>query len=202
MSISPSRQDATVLQGTFSFTAQPKNKPSIIDSYNLRIVVPWQFPAVLPTVTEQDRKIPRDGKHHVNWGDSSLCMGSPLRLLWELSKWPDLVGFAETCLVPYLYNISYRLQNGGDYILGELPHGNPGVIQDYLDLFRLKTKDQVLEVLRLLGMKRRIANRRKCPCGCGNRLGRCGLHLKVNAFRSIVPRSWIRGHEKDLRSGN
>ncbi len=202
MSISPSRGDATVLQGAFSFSAQPKNKPQMTDSYTLRIVVPQAFPGVLPTVTERGQKIPRDGRHHVNWGDGSLCMGSPLRLLRELSRRPDLVGFAENCLVPYLYNISHKLKNGGDYILGELAHGNAGIVQDYVDLFGLKTRDQVLEVLGLLGMKRRVANKRNCPCGCGRRLGKCRLHLKLNTFRKIVPRAWFRRHEIDLRSGD
>jgi len=99
MSILPSRGNDTVLEGVFSFSAHPKNGTEIRDAYNMRIVVPATFPRNIPEVIETGRRIPRDGKHHVN-RDDTLCMGSPLRLLWEISKKPDMVGFAENCLVP------------------------------------------------------------------------------------------------------
>ncbi|MCK4356750.1 hypothetical protein KAW44_06690, partial [Candidatus Bipolaricaulota bacterium] len=113
---------------------------------------------------------------------------------------PTLVGFAEECLVPYLYSISHKLQRGA-FPFGELEHGKPGVISDYLDLFGLKSRAQVLRVLELLGMKKRLANKKPCPCGCGKRLGACKYHFKMAELRELAERSWFRQHLATLGSG-
>lgn len=198
MSRGPSRGSETVLKGVFSFSAKPREGKEITDSYELEIVIPSLFPRAIPKVTEKRRKIPRDGKHHVN-PDGTLCLGSPLRLLRKIAEKPTLVGFSEKCLVPYLYAISNKLQNGGEFAFSELAHGNQGIIDDYLDMFKLKTRAQVIQTLKLLGMKRRIANKAPCPCGCGLRLGKCPLHLKLKQYRNMAPRSWFREHVAKLR---
>ncbi len=193
MSLVPSRGSSLVIRGVFSFSAMPKGKRSIVDSYQINITVPDEFPRAIPTVTETTRKIPRDGKHHVN-PDGSLCMGSPLRLLQKISEDPNLAGFSEKCIVPFLYGVSYKLQTGEEFPFGELPHGEKGILDDYLILFGLKTTDQVKQALTLLGMKERIANKQSCPCDCGQRLGKCSFRHKLNQYRKLTTRSWFRDH--------
>lgn len=197
MSIIPSRGYETVLKGIFLFSAQPKDKVEISDSYHLQIVVPQAFPKEIPKVTEIDQKIPREGKYHVN-RDATLCLGSALRLRQNLSQNPSILGFTKNCLLPYLYAISHKLKYGGDFPFGELPHGEPGVVADYLDLFCLKERAQVKQTLLLLGMKKRIANKKPCPCGCGKRLGACPFHYKVNNFRKLAYRFWFSAHAMNL----
>ncbi len=120
--------------------------------------MPAAFPRDLPRVTETGRRIPREGEHHVNPTDDTLCLGSPLSLLLKLSTDPTLNGFAETCLVPYLHAVSYKLRHGGPFPFGELAHGTPGVLTDYRSLLCLKDDEQAREAVRLLGMKKRRAN--------------------------------------------
>lgn len=193
MSIGPSRDSILIVKGVFSFSAKPREGREIIDSYQIEILMPAAFPAAIPKVFEKGVKIPRDGKHHVN-PDGTLCLGSPLRLLKKISEKPNLVGFSEKCLVPYLYAVSNKLQNGGEFAFSELPHGDQGIIDDYLDMFKLKTRAQVIQTLKLLGMKRRLANKAPCPCNCGQRLGKCPFHLRLKQYRNIAPRSWFRAH--------
>lgn len=200
MSLVPSRGSSLVIKGVFSFSAMPKGKRSITDSYQIKITVPDEFPHAIPTITEMTRKIPRDGKHHVN-PDGSLCMGSPLRLLQKISENPNLVGFSENCLVPYLYGVSYKLQIGEEFPFGELPHGEKGILDDYLILFGLKTTGQVKQALILLGMKERIANKQSCPCDCGQRLGKCSFRHKLNQYRKLATRSWFRDHQARMGTG-
>jgi len=200
MRIAPVSNGLFILRGEFEFSVPRTNLPPIADSYALEIEVPNSFPQVAPLVTETDHKIPRDGKHHVNPPDDTLCLGSPLRMLWKLRRVPTLVGFAEECLVPYLYSISHKLQYGM-FPFGELEHGEPGIISDYLNLFRLKSKEQVLRALELLGMKKRLANKEPCPCGCGRRLGACRYRLKMVELRGLASRSWFRQHSAALGSG-
>lgn len=197
MSIGPSRGPAVVLKGAFAFSAAPESGEKITDSYHLEIIVPAEFPKVLPTVREMDGKIPRDRKHHVN-GDKSLCLGSPLRLRYLVSVKPTLSGFAESCLVPYLYGVSYKLQYGVEFPFGELAHGEAGIIEDYMEMFGLKSKSEVQYALELLGTKKRVANKQPCPCNCGQRLGGCRLHWALNGFRCLMARSWFKAHSKNF----
>lgn len=199
MTVSPITEGAVTLTGSFSFSATPENHPRITDTYRLKIIVSLDFPTSMPDVYELDRKIPRDDKHHVN-GDDTLCLGSPLRLRWKLNQKPTVVGFAEECLVPYLYSISHKLKYG-TFPFGELDHGEPGIIADYTELLRVPTKDQVRYSLYLLGKKKRHANKKLCPCGCGIRLGACRYHFHHVRIRKLAQPSWFRHHLSTLGAG-
>lgn len=142
--------------------------------------------------------IPRKGLYHINSGDDSLCLGSRLRLLVSVAKKPTLSGFAKNCLVPYLFAVSRKLLQGGDFTFGELAHGSLGEIADYTDLFGLQTADQVMRTIRYLGMKKRRANKLLCPCECGRRLGACSFNRRVRGFRQLAGRRWFRNVASDL----
>ncbi len=197
MRLKPLRNNVTEIEGPFPFAAQATNFGQIEDTYDLRIAVTLDFPRAIPEVEETSNKIPRNGNYHVNPG-GSLCLGSPLRLLRLIAQEPTLLGFAQNCVIPYLYSVSYALRNNGTFPFGDLRHGSPGVIEDYLNLFDLRRPRQVLDVLRLLGMRKSRANKRPCPCGCGKRLGGCRLVQKVNEFRKIGSRPWYRVQLTDI----
>ena len=101
MSIVPVRKSLVRLSGDFEFTGFLKDNPRIVDSYQLKIDIPNNFPNSLPEVIEIGGRIPRDGKHHVNY-DNTLCLGSPIRIRLAFSKHRNLIGFARNILVPYL----------------------------------------------------------------------------------------------------
>jgi len=180
-----------IIEGRFAFTARPGAGLEITDAFALLIEVPPAFPRLLPRVTETDGRIPRNGEYHVN-PDATLCLGSPLRLILKVSEHPTLSGFAETCIVPYLYAISHKLKFGGPLPFSELAHGTPGEIQDYVDLFSLQRPEQALRTLRMLGMKKRVANKLPCPCECGRRLGKCRLNRMIGKFRKLTDRHWFK----------
>ena len=198
MSIAPSRGAGIVLRGFFSFSAASVEGAEMHYSYQLQIEVPKGFPRELPRVIEAGHRIPRDASYHV-FPDGGLCLGSPLRLLQILRRRPNLVGWAQNCLVPYLYAVSHKLQHGGDFPFGELPHGKEGIVNDYMELLGLKERDQVIRAVELLGMKRRIANKAVCPCGCGRRLGRCSFNARLAKLRNVASRPWFRVHAARLR---
>lgn len=192
MAVQPIRaRTSTIIEGKFRFAANDE----IRDTYQLRISIPQSFPWDVPSVTEIGGRIPRTGDFHVN-PDNTLCLGSPLRIKKILSDRADIVSFAELCLVPYLYRVSAALQRG-DRLAG-LAHGTPGVLDDYAGLFGLSSAEQVLAALRMLKLKKRIANKKYCPCRCGRRLGSCPLHFRLNGFRLVAPRSWFSRHAREL----
>lgn len=199
MAVQPSKNSSLILEGIFDFSAQPKGKLEITDFYQLKVAVPNLFPRNIPIVTETGQKIPRNGDYHVNYEtDNSLCLGSPLRLILLIRGQPTLVGFAENCLVPYLYAVSNKLQNGGNFVLGDLKHGTPGIIQDYKSLFGLRTEWQVVQMLKLLSIERRFANKLSCPCGCRKALKHCRFHKTLNAYRKLATILWFKRHTESL----
>lgn len=191
MSTSPYSGAGVCLRGKFRFKAKVDNGEEIDDSYKLEIVVSEKFPQELPEVKETGRKIPRNGNFHVN-PDGTLCLGSPLRLLKKVHSSPSLSGFADKCLVPYLYAVSYKLMHGGDFIFGELAHGAQGIVDDYSIMLGLKERHQIPLAIQLLGMKKRISNKKNCPCGCGKKLGDCAFHYKLNEFRKMASVVWFK----------
>jgi hypothetical protein len=196
MALRPAGGGALNLVGTFRFTATSDRYPTITDAFQLQISIPPAFPRELPQVYETGGRIPKGGEYHVN-PDGSLCLGSRLRLLWKLSKDPSLLGYAENCIVPYLFAISHKLTYGGPLPFGELAHGPRGEISDCAELFRVKSAYQVQMVIRYLAMKKRRANKLPCPCLCGRRLGKCQFNHRLRDFRIIASRSWFRSLKLD-----
>lgn len=186
----PSTDGTLVIKGCFAFGAEHAVAGKIQDSFTLEISIPKVFPHALPNVKEPEGRIPRIVDFHVN-SDGSLCLGSPLRLLKLLSAQPTIIGFAERCLVPYLYAMSHRLRTGS-FPFGELPHYAEGMLADYVSLLRLKHPEQARKALRLLGLKKRHANKLPCPCECGRRTGRCKFNRQLREFRRLASRRWFR----------
>jgi hypothetical protein len=185
--------------GTFRFSASlPGETESIQDEFKISIEVPRKFPREIPTVFETGGRIPRSPGFHVN-PEGSLCLGSPIRLLTIVFESPTILGFADRILVPFLFAVSRSLSDGRGFPFGELPHGAPGALIDYQNLFGLKTPSQARLVLRALSLRRRVANKRPCPCGCRVRLGRCRLRWKLNHLRKAASRSWFR---RELQSAS
>lgn len=191
MAVQPISGPEVAIEGEFRFTAVAKDRPQISDSYQLRITVSDRFPEQIPKVVEYGHRIPRTGSFHVN-PDATLCLGSPLRLLLKLSAEPTLPGFASRCLIPYLYAISHKLSFGGKLPFSELKHGAIGALEDYMELFELRRPEQAERAIRLLGMKKRRANKLPCPCNCGKRLGKCSFNKRLGKIRRYASRSWFR----------
>ena len=194
MSTVPSLKPGTILRGNLYFRANISEGREIEDNYCLEIFVPEDFPRKIPNVKETGGKITRDIANGHFLEDGSLCLGSHLRLLNLCHRDPTLIGFTYKCLIPYLYAISHKLQYGGELIFGELEHGVHGLIEDYSMMLNLKTTSQIKQALSSLSQKKRIANKKLCPCGCGKRLGVCSLHHILNKFRKMTYRSVFRTH--------
>jgi hypothetical protein len=193
MSLIPANDINISIRGSYKFYAKYIDSAEISDTYRLLIVLDKRFPRELPIIYEIDEKIQRIIDNHIN-DNGSLCLGSPLRLKHILSENPNLVAFTNKCLVPFLYSHSYKNQYGKDFILGQLSHGTPGTIEDYFDLFKLTDKQQVSNALRLLGMRKRRANKHICPCGCGIRYGKCKYRFHLEKYRFTAKRLWFRKH--------
>lgn len=193
LAIVPSREDSILLRGRLSFAAEHHTTQQVSDSFDLEISVPRSFPSDLPSVRELAGRIPQSF-HRL--ADGALCLGSPLRLKAELAKAPNLTDFVERCVIPYLFGFSVS-QSGGELPFKELNHGLPGLLDDYELFLGTRNAEEVMGFLLLLGFRKRVANKRMCPCRNGLRFGRCHSP-KLNVLRQLATRRWYRGHATQM----
>jgi hypothetical protein len=134
--------------------------------------------------------------HHLQ--DGSLCLGSEKRLRFMLSGGLSVAAFVERCVVPYLYRYSH-LKTYGEAPFDDLAHGVDGIKEDLRLLLGLGTESDVMAFVRLLGMKKRLANKERCPCGSAGRVGRCH-NRSLNILRERLGRQWFRIVEQQVLS--
>ena len=144
----------------------------IEDQYSVLILVPNTYPQKLPTVKEMGGRIPKD--FHTN-SDGTLCLGTPLLIKMKYYEEPNLLGFINNCLVPYLYGFSY-MKKYGELPNGEFSHGIPGIIQHYKELFNSQSLTVIINLIKILAYNS-YRGHKLCPCGSGKKLRNC--HGKI-----------------------
>ena len=168
--------------------------PEITDAFHLVIEVSPEHPRVVPRIFETGDRIPRSYHKLV---DDAFCLTSRLRLAIAVHRTPDLCAFFERFVVPYLYRYAH-LERFGSEPWPDLPHEEPGLLQDYVELFNAPSADAAIAFLERLGERKRVSNKRPCPCGRGGRVGRCH-HLQFEQLRQVRPRGWYRAEARALR---
>lgn len=197
MNIKPSSKDAWIVQGRVDLDITHAEHGKVIDSYLIEMRIPKNFPREIPQVFELEKKIPKVVDYHT-YTDGSLCLGSPLSVKKRIFENPTVEGFLEECIVPYLFAMSLHLKNKNGFVFGELYHGTAGVIQDYIEIFGLKTVDQLIETIDILSMKKRVGNKQTCPCGCERVITRCRLIKIVNEYRDVMTRSEFKSQKEEI----
>lgn len=181
-----------VIDGEYEIDAQMKGFEPILDTYQLQVVFPADYPRSLPIVRESERRIPRTADYHT-YKDGSFCLGSDIKLKSILFEYPAVTKFVEKILDPFLYAVTYKVKHD-IYPFGDLDHGEDGLIDDYEQLFNVKEKAAVLLVLAALGKRKREANKLPCQCGCRRRIGKCDFRFSLQRWRLLDRRRWFREH--------
>lgn len=186
-SIKPMVNDSIILAGQLQRRIQFKDYEPLEVSYSLIIQVPLDYPFGLPVIYENKNQIAKVPSNHIN-PDGSFCLGSPIRLKLVLKRSTDFKAFFESCVLPYLYAVTINQENGQGFVFGELEHGDEGLLSDFKDLFHLERPEGVYQMLRILGSKKKAANKMNCPCGCGKRVTKCKYFGYVIRMRKTFPR--------------
>lgn len=187
MALKPSLDGGIHIKGRLRLSASSEGAPTVEDVFQLHIKISRHYKEQLPSVYETGGRVPSDGNHHVN-PDGSLCLGSPIRLHKILGKRFLLTDFVELCVVPFLYSISLAEAGHQRFQFGELAHGVSGLIDDYLKLFGCSSKEALTRYLHTLTLKKRRANRQRCPCNCGKKLVKCRTHKVILEMRGAIPK--------------
>jgi hypothetical protein len=194
LSLKPQAQGGALITGDLEFSAQYVDHKPITDLYKVEIQIASDFPRSIPIVKEIGQRI--QVGFHTNLPEGTLCLGSGIKLKTVLYEHPTLLGFVENCLIPFLYAYSFR-EKHRRLPWGDLAHGALGLIHDYMTILNVDSEKACLELIALLGIRKRVANKRPCPCGSGRRVGKCH-HRVLNSLRTVASRSWFRGEYRRL----
>ncbi len=181
LSLTPSASSDVVIEGDLRCHRVGPDDVVIDEHYAVKIEVPRGFPRALPRVFETKGRVPPT--FHRN-PDTTLCLGSPIALRFAIEEEPTIGGFIDRVVVPYLYSHAYFVRFDR-MPFGELAHGAAGLEDDVRRLFRLPPGTNAEEFLRLASLKRRHANKRRCPCRSGVRVGRCHAAAVHEARRRL-----------------
>ncbi|WP_223788556.1 hypothetical protein [Marinicella meishanensis] len=207
----PANSKFIEVEGEIYFNRVKDGYPELSGNFEINIKIPRSYPYALPIVKEISQKIPREERFHLNFITDpftrvkiyhSCCLGSDLRIRALIANDLSLENFVSKVVEPYLYSVCYKMRTGKDFPIGELAHYDEGLIKDYIDLFGLQNSNQLKKTLFSLKEKKRVANKKPCPCDCGLRLGKCDFHLHLNTFRKLIPRSHYQRISKDLFGEN
>lgn len=98
-------------------------------AFEVQIIVPFRFPAILPSVFFDKRLIP-GGFDHIN-SNGSLCLSTRTSQLDFLSVNCCLIDYFDLFLANYLFSMEY-FRKYSVFPFGEWPHGREGELE-YLD---------------------------------------------------------------------
>lgn len=141
---------------------------SIHDSFEIEMIIPHGYPEDYPVVKEMGGGIPPD--FH-KFPDGSLCLGVPFQIRKIFKKNPNLIGFTNDLLIPYLYSFSFWKQHG-TFPYGELSHAAKGIMEYYMELFNVNSETVVLKFLKILATGK-YRGHLYCPCGSGFTIRHC-----------------------------
>lgn len=199
--IIPSRDGALKVGGELRFRVTGPAGEVIEDAYSVELRFPSRFPTGsfedAPSARETGGRIP---KAYHKLTDGSLCLAAPTELRLGLGPRATLGEFVERFVIPYLCGYSC-FEVGKALPYGELEHGREGLRQYFASLFGVSDRNAAVELVRLASLKKRVANKLRCPCGGGQRLGRCH-HIRVNELRKKLGRGWFAGEFENLKRGN
>lgn len=158
------------ISGTLAINVEYEKTGEVFeDEFTIKIVIPVDYPRKLPIVYETSGKIPSNFDH-VN-GDKTLCLAIPFEQRRFFKKQPNLKGFVENLVVPFLFGFCFWAKHG-EYPFGEARHGANGIWDFYEKLFQSSDKRQLLLGLSSISTKG-YRGHYPCPCGSGKVIRQC-----------------------------
>ncbi|OOQ57412.1 SEC-C metal-binding domain-containing protein [Mucilaginibacter pedocola] len=151
-----------------------------IDSYEIRIVCPDDYPLSFPYVYETNGRIPVNVDWHV-YADGHACICSVPEEIIACSNGITLEWFFHQQIIPYFFNQKHREMHG--YFLNERVHGIEGNQAYFRDLFKTNNLNEISNLIRYIVNNVEPNRVSDCFCGSGNKYRRCHR----NAFRIFKP---------------
>ena len=163
------RDTDMVVSGALSFEASAEGLETIIESFDIELTVPNDFPEALPRVRETGGRIGTDYEHRNPSG--TLCLAVPVEQRRIFLEQPTLLGFVNRLVIPFLYGYCF-FKKHGRHPFDEAPHGYEGILRHYVDTLGLRDEVAALAVICFL-IEHGYRGHHDCPCGSGEKVRTC-----------------------------
>jgi hypothetical protein len=184
-----------VLEGLLEFDVEAKGH-HIQDAFEVRIIVPINYPDAPARVFELAKRIPPDYPH-IN-SNRTLCLGTDIEIQYELSDDNSLLQFVEQILIRNLFGFAVW-EKTGIFPFGERKHFAPGLLEFYQNYFNVKDCESAKRLLYYLSRMKRYSRNKWCPCRSGKRIRKChgdkikklisvssSIHSDISNCRNII----------------
>lgn len=169
-----------VVRGAVRFNIEHEERV-YLDSYQVEISIPPDYPAAPPSVTETGGMVPTDFHRFPETGN--LCLAAPVELVRVFARDRTLRHYVNGLLIPYLFSFTYFREHG-QMPHGELGHGTIGLFEYYRDFFAIHPI-LAMKLLKLLA-DGSTPPLMRCPCNSGRRLRDCH-GPKLDELRPLLP---------------
>ncbi len=154
-----------------------------IDSFEIEILLPEDYPKSLPIVKDIGNNIPKNINRHM-YSDGTCCLTINHVMIqkYQANNY-YLLNFIDDFVKPFFANQLYFEQTG-TWLTGEYSHGNDGK-REYLKEYIQITDDVLFGKLLHLAIKSRFNQQKQCPCHSKKPLKRCHLQTVLEIKRLL-----------------
>jgi len=143
----------------------------ILDTYQLEISPSDEYPFMFPKVFETGGKLPVNIDWHVYEDDGRCCIKIQPEEFLICIKGISLNDFIKNELVPYLFNQTFRKENG--YYINERSHGEKGLIEFYGEKLNSRNISEIINLLKYILYQSEPNRVAQCFCGRNEKYRRC-----------------------------
>ncbi len=169
------------------FIATNMQSKIAIETYEVSITFPQNYPFAFPNVIELSRKIPRDINRHVKTNDT-LCFGNFYDESRYCKNGITFTWFLNEILNPHLCR-EYVREKTRNYPTGERSHDIEGHWESFYEIFNTTEKQTIIDGLNYILENKPLARNAICYCGTGKKYKCC--HEKIRQQVMIIGRENI-----------
>ena len=166
------------------------------DTYSIKIIIPHQFPYVLPTLFETSGKIEQTDKWHNVLG---CCLSTEAIMYRELGLPISLVKWLDRFVYDFLANHVIKTREN-NYAKGEFSHGTEGIIEGYYEVFTTNDAKIVYQKLRLLCNSTHLGRNAPCFCNSNKKYKNCFLQTPYTHALLGIPVSVIENNYREINN--
>ena len=145
-------------------------------TYEVRIVIPEQYPFRVPSLFETGGQIIKSPDWHV-YSDGSCCLAPPAKMYKELSDGITLNKWLSKLVIPFLANHHLKTKTG-QYANIEYSHGKEGIREYYRKWFGTDDDSEILRKAMYITKMTAYGRNDKCFCGSGKKYKCCHWNMK------------------------
>lgn len=172
----------TCIEGEFLLDVEVMGVP-LYETYTIRIIIPPDYPKVMPELVELSNKIPTTFEHKN--ADQYCCLGVPGNLAFEFYKDPTLLHYVQDMVTNYFSSVKWH-EIYGNCPFSERSHGAKGLFEFYRQYWNVEDDALAMRLLLSALLPGTYRGHQKCLCGSNKIARKCHgpQYLKIFSLLS------------------